>query len=149
NAVRIGNIGLGDSVAVVGLGLVGQLIAQLARLQGAVVIATDLRQERVQLARRLGAAHAFVGGTGLDGAVASVTGGRGADCVIVAAAAKSSAPCHQALQICRDRGRILVVGAVDMSFPWNDMYMKEIQLFMSRAYGPGSYDPAYEKRGTD
>jgi predicted dehydrogenase/threonine dehydrogenase-like Zn-dependent dehydrogenase len=149
NAVRIGNIGLGDSVVVIGLGLVGQLTAQLARLQGAMVIATDLRADRVELARKLGANHAFLGGNGLEEAVASVTGGRGADCVIIAAAAKSSAPCHQALQICRDRGRMLMVGAVDMSFPWNDMYMKEIQLFMSRAYGPGSYDPAYEKLGID
>jgi predicted dehydrogenase/threonine dehydrogenase-like Zn-dependent dehydrogenase len=149
NAVRIGNIGLGDSVVVIGLGLVGQLAAQLARLQGAMVIATDLRADRVELARKLGATHAFVGGSGLEEAVSSLTQGRGADCVIIAAAAKSSAPCHQALQICRDRGRILVVGAVEMNFPWNDMYMKEIQLFMSRAYGPGSYDPVYEKHGTD
>jgi len=51
--------------------------------------------------------------------------------------------------VCRDRGRMLVVGAVEMSFPWNDMYLKEIQLFMSRAYGPGSYDPDYEKQGID
>jgi predicted dehydrogenase/threonine dehydrogenase-like Zn-dependent dehydrogenase len=149
NAVRIGNIGLGDSVAVIGLGLVGQLIAQLARLQGGNVIATDLLEARVDLARKLGAAHAFPAGAGLAEAVGSVTQGRGADCVIIAAAAKSSAPCRQAVEICRDRGRILVVGAVDMSFPWNDMYLKEIQLFMSRAYGPGSYDPAYEKQGVD
>jgi predicted dehydrogenase len=101
----------------------------------------------VELARKLGAQHALVGATGE--AVGSLTGGRGADCVIIAAAAKSSAPCHLALEVCRDRGRMLVVGAVDMSFPWNDMYLKEIQLFMSRAYGPGSYDPAYEKQGSD
>jgi predicted dehydrogenase len=147
NAVRIANIGLGDSVAVIGLGLVGQLIAQLARLQGAVVIATDLKPERVELAGKLGAPHAITGASGE--AVVSLTGGRGADCVIIAAAAKSSAPCHLALEMCRDRGRILVVGAVEMSFPWNDMYLKEIQLFLSRAYGPGSYDPAYEKQGRD
>jgi predicted dehydrogenase len=53
------------------------------------------------------------------------------------------------LQICRDRGRLIVVGAVDMTFPWNDMYRKEVQLFMSRAYGPGSYDPSYEQQGQD
>jgi predicted dehydrogenase/threonine dehydrogenase-like Zn-dependent dehydrogenase len=147
NAVRIANISLGDSVAVIGLGLVGQLVAQLARLQGAVVIATDLKADRVELARQLGAQHAIVAATGE--AVASLTEGRGADCVIIAAAAKSAAPCHLALEMCRDRGRMLVVGAVDMSFPWNDMYLKEIQLFMSRAYGPGSYDPIYEKQGRD
>lgn len=149
NAVRIANISLGDTVAVIGLGLVGQLVAQLVRAQGGVVIATDLRPDRVDLARQLGAHHAFPGGGSLADAVNGVTNGRGADCVILAAAAKSAAPCHLALQICRDRGRMVVVGAVEMSFPWNDMYMKEIQLFMSRAYGPGSYDPAYEKQGAD
>lgn len=146
NAVRIAGIVLGDTVAVIGLGVVGQLIAELARLQGGVVIATDLRDDRVAMAKQLGADYAFPGAS-LREAVADATNGRGADCVIVAAAAKSSGPCHAALQICRDRGRIVIVGAVDMSFPWNDMYLKEIQLFMSRAYGPGSYDPAYEKQG--
>ncbi len=148
NAVRIASLSLGDNVVVLGLGLVGQLIAQLARLQGGVVIATDLRPERVELARRLGANYAIAGGALREG-VAAATNGRGADCVIIAAAAKSPGPCRQALEICRDRGRIVVVGAVEMNFPWNDMYLKEIQLFMSRAYGPGSYDPAYEKQGRD
>ena len=147
NAVRIANISLGDRVAVIGLGLVGQLVAQLARLQGAVVLATDLRTDRVQLARDLGAQEPIFGA--LKEQVATITNGKGADCVIVAAASKSSTPCKLALDICRDRGRIVVLGAVEMSFPWNDMYLKEIQLFMSRAYGPGSYDPAYERQGQD
>lgn len=149
NAVRIANIALGDTVAIIGLGLVGQLTAQLARLQGGRVIAIDIRPERVDLARQLGADNGFVGGETLWDAVSASTGGRGADCVIVAAAAKSAAPCEQALRICRDRGRIVVVGAVDMHFPWLEMYLKEIQLYMARAYGPGSYDAAYEQQGRD
>lgn len=149
NSIRIANLSLGDRVVVIGLGLVGQLVAQLARLQGAVVIATDLKQDRVELARKSGAAYGFGGGEGLREQVAGATDGKGADCVIVAAAAKSAAPCQVALQLSRDRGRIVVVGAVEMSFPWYEMYMKEIRLFLSRAYGPGSYDPAYEKQGRD
>lgn len=149
NAVRIAGIGLGDSVVVIGLGLVGQLTAQLVRLQGGVVIATDLKTDRVELARALGADHALPGGASVREAVSALTGGRGADCVIIAAAAKSSAPCQLALDLCRDRGRIVVVGAVELNFPWNEMYLKEIQLFMSRAYGPGSYDPDYEKKAID
>jgi predicted dehydrogenase len=149
NAVRIAQISLGDSVVIIGLGLVGQLLAQLARLQGARVIAIDLKGDRVDLARACGAAHGVPGGPDAVSAVRELTGGVGADCVIVAAAAKSSAPCTQALQMCRDRGRIVVVGAVELSFPWHEMYLKEIQLLMSRAYGPGSYDPAYEKEGRD
>ncbi len=149
NAVRISQIGLGDRVAVIGLGLVGQLVAQLVRLQGGVVLACDLRQDRIELATKLGADWGLMGGASLNDAVAEATDGRGADIVIVAAAAKSAGPCQQALEICRDRGRLVIVGAVEMSFPWQAMYMKEIQLFMSRAYGPGSYDPAYEKQGRD
>ena len=71
------------------------------------------------------------------------------DCVIIAAAAKSDAPCRIAVDICRDRGRIVDVGAVELSFPWYETYLKEIQVFMARAYGPGSYDPAYELQGQD
>ena len=149
NSVRISEVHLGQYVAVIGLGLVGQLVAQLARLQGARVIAIDLRPDRVALAKQLGAEFGLTGGPGLLNEVLALTNGRGVDAVIVAAAAKSAAPAQQALQICRDRGRIVVVGAVEMSFPWNDMYLKEIQLFMSRAYGPGSYDPLYERKGQD
>jgi predicted dehydrogenase/threonine dehydrogenase-like Zn-dependent dehydrogenase len=149
NSVRTAHVALGDVVAVVGVGLVGQLVAQFARLQGATVIAIDLRQDRLELAARMGADHAFIGDSGLLDRVQAVTDGRGADCVVIAAAAKSPVPAQQALQICRDRGRLVVVGAVTLELPWLEMYMKEIQLFMSRAYGPGSYDIGYEKGGRD
>ena len=149
NSIRISEVGVGDVVAVVGLGLVGQLVAQLARLQGARVIGIDLRSDRVNLARKLGVDHGLDGGVSITDEVSSITNGLGADCVIIAAASKSSAPCELALQICRDRGSIVIVGAVEMTFPWSEMYMKEIKLLMSRAYGPGSYDPEYEVRGHD
>jgi predicted dehydrogenase/threonine dehydrogenase-like Zn-dependent dehydrogenase len=149
NSVRISEIGVGDVVAVIGLGLVGQLVAQLARLQGARVIGIDLRSDRVKLAQKLGTDHGLDGSAPIGEQVNSLTNGLGADCVIVAAASKSSAPCEMALEICRDRGKIVIVGAVEMNFPWQDMYMKEIQVLMSRAYGPGSYDPEYEVRGRD
>jgi predicted dehydrogenase/threonine dehydrogenase-like Zn-dependent dehydrogenase len=149
NSVRIADFSIGDVVAVIGLGLVGQLVAQLARLKGARIIAIDLLQDRIELAQKLGAHYGLLGGPTTPQMVTEITNGLGTDCVIIAAAAKSSAPCRQALEICRDRGRIVVIGAVDMSFPWNEMYLKEIQLFMSRAYGPGSYDSAYEIQGHD
>jgi predicted dehydrogenase len=148
NAVRTARIELGDVVAVIGLGLVGQLVAQLVRLQGGVVVGIDLNGRRVDMARALGAEHGVAGESAVE-AVRALTDGRGVDCAIVAAAAKSAAPAQHALAICRDRGRICVVGAVGMEFPWNDMYLKEIQLYMSRAYGPGSYDAGYEKQGRD
>ena len=148
NGVRTAGIGLGDSVAVIGQGLVGQLIGQLARLQGGVVTAIDLRAERVTLARSLGAQHG-VAGDGVVEGVMNVTGGRGADVVIIAAAAKSDGPCRTALEIVRDRGKIVIVGAVNVTFDWYAAYLKEVQVLMSRAYGPGSYDPSYEREGRD
>ena len=149
NSVRIAEVGLGDTVAVIGLGLVGQLVAQLARAQGGRVFAIDIKPERIELARRLGADHALLGGSGTPQEVNALTGGRGVDCVIVAAASKSPAPVQQAIALCRDRGRVVVVGAMPLDLPRDEMYIKELQLLMSRAYGPGSYDPAYEKQGQD
>jgi predicted dehydrogenase/threonine dehydrogenase-like Zn-dependent dehydrogenase len=149
NSIRISEVGVGDVVAVIGLGLIGQLVAQLARLQGARVIGIDLRSDRVELAKKLGLDHGLNGSVPIVEDVSSITNGLGADCVIVAAASKSSAPCKLALELCRDRGKIVIVGAVEMEFPWSEMYMKEIKLLMSRAYGPGSYDPEYEMRGRD
>ena len=149
NSIRISEVGVGDVVAVIGLGLIGQLVAQLARLQGARVIGIDLRSDRVELAKKSGVDHGLDGSVSIVEEVSSITNGLGADCVIVAAASKSSAPCKMALDICRDRGKIVIVGAVEMEFPWSDMYMKEIKVLMSRAYGPGSYDPEYEVRGRD
>ena len=149
NSVRISEVGVGDVVAVIGLGLVGQLVMQLAQLQGARTIGIDLRKDRVELARKLGVDLALDGSVSVTDEVKAFTNGLSADCVIIAAASKSSAPCQLALEICRDRGQIVVVGAVELSFPWNDMYLKEIRLLMSRAYGPGSYDPQYEVRGQD
>src|SRR5438445_4712847 len=149
NGTRIANVSLGEKVAVIGLGLVGQLIAQLARLQGGFVIATDLKADRVELARRLGADSALEGGTQIREQITALTDGVGVDCVVIAAAAHSAAPSQLAVDICRDRGRIVDVGAVELTFPWYDMYRKEIQLLMARAYGPGSYDPQYELKGQD
>ncbi len=148
NSIRTAGIGLGDSVAVIGQGLVGQLIGQLARLQGGVVTAIDLRSERVALAKTLGAQHG-VAGEGVVEGVMNVTNGRGADVVIIAAAAKSDGPCRTALEIVRDRGKIVIVGAVNVTFDWYAAYLKEVQVLMSRAYGPGSYDPVYEREGRD
>ncbi len=149
NSVRIAEIGVGDIVAVIGLGLVGQLIAQLVRAQGGVVVAIDMKSDRVDLAKANGADHALLGGGSVPEQIKALTDGRGVDCVIVAAAAKTAAPVQQAIKICRDRGRLVIVGAMPLDLPRDEMYIKELKLFMSRAYGPGSYDPAYEKQGRD
>ncbi len=149
NAVRQANIQVGDNVTVIGLGLVGQLVAQIARCQGALVIATDLIESRVKLATECGADHGIRGGDGLRDEILALTQGRGSDVVIVAAASKSSRPVQEAVKICRDRGRIVIVGIMPIEMEHSEMYMKELKVSMARAYGPGSYDEKYEKDGID
>ena len=149
NSVRLSEIGVGETVAVIGLGLVGQLVAQLVRCQGGVVIAIDLDKTRVGLARETGADFSLIAGDNTVEEVRSLTGGRGADCVIVAAASASPKPLQQGVSMSRDRGRVVMVGACPIEIPRAEMYVKELKFMISRAYGPGSYDPQYEKQGID
>ncbi len=149
NAVRVAELDIGDRVAVIGLGLVGQLVSQLARLRGGRVIGLDIQKSRIDLALSLGAETGVPGSDAAPEQVKALTEGRGVDCVIVCAAAKSDIPMKQALTMVRDRGRVVVVGAVEMHYPWLEAYLKETQILMARAYGPGSYDPLYERKGID
>lgn len=146
--VRLANLQLGDTVVVLGLGLVGQIAAQLARCAGATVIATDLDPAKVELASKLGAHHA-VPHSELAGVVRRVSNGHGADTVLVCAAAKSSEPLQSAAALARLKGRVVVVGDVGMEVDRRAFFEKEIALVVSRSYGPGRYDPAYEAGGVD
>ncbi len=149
NSVRLSKINVGDVVAVIGLGLVGQLVCQLVRCQGGVVIAIDLQKERIELAKQTGADFGLMAGETTVAEVRALTEGRGSDCVIVAAAAKSPKPLQQGISMARDRGRVIMVGACPIEIPRAEMYVKELSFMVSRAYGPGSYDPKYEKQGID
>ncbi|MBX6364612.1 MAG: bi-domain-containing oxidoreductase [Gemmatimonadetes bacterium] len=149
HGVRTADVHVGDVVAVIGLGLLGQLTVQLLRAAGCQVVGIDLDPEKVQLARDLGAERAVVRSGGVDAAVAELTGSRGADAAIITAASSSNDPVELAGQICRDRGRVTVVGAVGMTIPREIYYRKELELRISRSYGPGRYDPAYEEKGHD
>lgn len=149
NSVRLSEINIGDTVAVIGLGLVGQLVAQLVRCQGGVVIAIDLDKKRVELAKETGADFGLTANEATVEEVKALTNGRGADCVIVAAASKSPLPLQQGVSMACDRGRVVMVGACPIEIPRAEMYIKELKFMVSRAYGPGSYDPSYEKQGID
>ncbi|MCU1291124.1 MAG: oxidoreductase domain protein [Acidobacteria bacterium] len=149
NSVRLSEINIGDTVAIVGLGLIGQLVAQLVRCQGGVVIAIDLDGKRVEMARETGADYALTASDKIVEEVKALTNGRGADCVIVAAASVSPKPLQQGVSMARDRGRVIMVGACPIEIPRAEMYVKELSFMVSRAYGPGSYDPTYEKQGID
>ncbi|MBL4597199.1 MAG: bi-domain-containing oxidoreductase [Robiginitomaculum sp.] len=138
---------LGDIVAVTGLGLLGQLTVQLLKANGCRVIGFDPDPTKASLAETLGAdmavSHDFAS------AVRGFTLGNGADIVIVTASTKSDGPVNDAAQVCRMKGRIVVVGVVGMDLERDAYYKKELDLRLSMSYGPGRYDPSYEEGGHD
>jgi predicted dehydrogenase len=146
--VRQADPKLGDAVAVIGLGLVGQLTVQLLRANGCRVLAADPDAEKQALARELGAEQA-VAPEALVAAARTATEGHGVDAVLIAASTKESGPVELAGEIARKKGRIVVVGAVGMTLPREPYYLKELELRLSTSYGPGRYDPEYEEKGRD
>lgn len=145
--VRVTQPTLGERVVVMGLGLIGQLTVQLLKANGCRVLGFDPNPERVRLALEMGADQAVSGA--LSDAVASFTGGHGADAVIVTASTKSSDPVNQAAEISRMKGRVVIVGLVGMELDREPFYKRELDLRLSMSYGPGRYDPAYEQQGHD
>jgi predicted dehydrogenase/NADPH:quinone reductase-like Zn-dependent oxidoreductase len=148
-AVRRAEPQVGETIAVLGLGLVGQLVAQLLAAAGARVVGSDFHESRMNLATNLGIERTFHAGDSFVEQVKQYTHGIGVDRVMICAAGKSNAPIEQAVKIARDRGRIVVVGLVGMDVPGQEFYMKELDLVISRSYGPGRYDPNFEDAGED
>ncbi|CAA7613519.1 Threonine dehydrogenase [Candidatus Terasakiella magnetica] len=139
---------LGDVVAVVGVGLIGQMAVQLLALQGARVIALDMNPERLALAKALGAELVWsLGEPGLIEAVAALSGGLGCDSILIAAATESSEPLELAAELARDRARVVMVGKTGTEFNYAAFMKKELTLMVSRSYGPGRYDEDFEGRG--
>ncbi len=138
---------LGERVAVLGLGLIGQLTVQLLRANGCQVLGFDPNPERAKLAQELGAQRAV--SADLEATGESFCRGQGFDAVLVAASTPSAEPLAQAGEIARLRGRVVVVGLVGIEVPRSTYYRKELDLRMSMSYGPGRYDPDFEERGFD
>jgi predicted dehydrogenase/threonine dehydrogenase-like Zn-dependent dehydrogenase len=147
--VRQSNVVLGETVIVIGAGLVGVLTMQLARAAGCRVIAIDRDPARAEKALSWGAQLAFqTSDSELGNAVRNFSR-YGADAAIITASTQSAEPLEQASTLLRDRGRIVVVGDVGMGVSRRSLYHKEISLALSRSYGPGRYDPSYEEYGND
>ncbi|HEY4942149.1 MAG TPA: bi-domain-containing oxidoreductase [Rhizomicrobium sp.] len=149
HGVRSAKLTFGESVAVLGLGLLGLLTVQILRSYGCRVICMDPDPSKVAMALAFGADAATASTDELEGAVSAQTASFGCDAVIIAAATKSDAPIHTAVKLCRMKGRIVVVGVVDIHPDRNELWAKEIELVVSRAAGPGSLDPLYEQDGVD
>ena len=149
HGLRLADAQLGSRVAVIGCGLVGQLALRLLRAAGTETFALDINPRRVDQAREGGSDHAHVIEPGTAARVWKQTDAVGVDAVIVAAAARDNDPLRLATKIARDRGTIVLVGAVPIEFPRAPLYEKELRFRVSRSYGPGRYDPEYEERGLD
>lgn len=150
HGVRQAEPRLGDRVAVVGLGILGLFTVQLLRAHGARVIAFDLAADQVDRAKAMGAEAGIAGG-GDDQVAAAMawSEGMGVDAVIVTAASPDDGPMVAAAGMCRDRGRVVAVGLVPFGLPRDIAYVKELELRISRSYGPGRYDAGFEEKGLD
>ena len=148
--VRLAQPTLGEGFVVVGLGLIGQLTVQILRANGCRVLGVDLDAAKCALARQFGAETADLS-QGEDPVLAanSFSRGRGVDGVLITAATKSNEPMHQAAEMCRKGGRIVLVGVTGLELRRDDFFKKELSFQVSCSYGPGRYDPEYEEKGHD
>ena len=147
--LRLAEVQLGETVAVIGLGLVGLLTFQLAKAAGCRVLGMDPNSARTELARQLGIDAVAASADGLSSIVYRLSSNHGADKVIITASTKSNESVILAGEVARDRGIVVAVGAIGLEIPRKTYYEKELTFRVSRAYGPGRYDPDYEEKGQD
>lgn len=151
--VRRAEVQLGDAACVIGLGLVGQLAVRLLIAAGVRVVGIDIVEDRCRLAEKAGAVACAAptddGIAAVRHALAEITGGRGADHVLLAAGGSSNGPVETAAKLARDRATIVDIGKTRLDLPWNAYYDKELDVRFSRSYGPGRYDDRYELDGID
>ena len=149
HGIRTGEVKLGDVVAVIGLGLLGQLTVQALKAAGCRVIGLDLQPSRVELARQMGADFASVADSEFLDACFDHSRGNGVDVVLITAETTSSDPVNLAARVARDRAVVVAVGTVGLGLERKLYYEKELDFRIPRSYGPGRYDTAYEQKGRD
>lgn len=148
--IRLISPTLGETVVVSGLGLIGLMTVQMLRANGCRVLGIDFNSSRCEMAQQFGAETVDISKGEDPVAVAhAFSRGRGVDAVIVAAATQSDEVMHQAAEMCRKRGRIVLVGVVGLNLRRDDFFKKEITFQVSASYGPGRYDSLYEEKGQD
>lgn len=147
--VRLLEPKLGETFLVIGLGLLGQIAVQLLRASGCQALGLDIDPAMVETAGRYGAEPVPSDADAAEHACMDFTANRGVDGVLVCAGTRSNAPIELAGRVTREKGRVVIVGAVGMNVPREPYFKKEISLCISRSYGPGRYDPNYEEKGLD
>ena len=150
HGVRLARPELGETFVVFGLGLLGQLTAQILMANGCRVLGFDIDKNKVVLAGKFDLlGSGVVGRDDVHQIVQNHTGGYGADGVIITAHSKTNQPIAMAADICREKARVIAVGLVNLDIPRRTFFEKELRLEVSRAYGAGAYDSDYEKKGND
>ena len=151
--VRRGEVQIGETACVVGLGLVGQLVVRLLVAAGVRVVGVDTVEARCRMAEKAGALACAgpdaEGVAQIEGVLRAATGGLGADHIFLAAGGSSNGPVELAARLARDRARVVDIGKTRLDLPWNEYYEKELDVRFSRSYGPGRYDDRYELEGID
>jgi predicted dehydrogenase/threonine dehydrogenase-like Zn-dependent dehydrogenase len=148
--VRRANPTLGETFAVIGLGILGQYTTQLLKANGCHVIGLDLEEERVDLALSLGMEKGvYSSGSEAIQTIHQLTDRVGVDGVIITASSNSDEIVSSAFQMCRKKGRVVLVGDVGLNLKRADFYKNEIDFLISTSYGPGRYDTNYEELGND
>ncbi len=148
--IRLTKPAFGETIVVVGLGLIGLMTAQMLMANGCNVIAYDLDNTKIALAKEMGVlAFNPIHGDDPVNFVMSETGNVGADAVIITASSKSNDIIHQAAEMSRKRGRITLIGVIGLDIMRSDFYEKELTFQVSCSYGPGRYDDDYENKGID
>jgi len=148
--IRLAELTFGENVAVIGLGLLGMLTVQMLSAYGCKVIGIDIDGQKAALAKEFGASAGFV--PGLDDikvGVENLTKGFGVGAVIITASSKDNAPLQIAEDICRKKGKIILVGVADIQLTRKNFWDKELSFSVSKAAGPGSIEPIYEQRNYD
>jgi predicted dehydrogenase/threonine dehydrogenase-like Zn-dependent dehydrogenase len=151
HGVRRGEVQLGETAVVIGLGLIGQLVVRLLVAAGVQAVGVDPVEARCRLAEKAGAALAGSPDDvdTLASGLAAITSGRGADHIFLAAGGQTNGPVELAVKLARDRARVVDIGKMKLDLPWNAYYEKELDVRFSRSYGPGRYDERYELEGVD
>ncbi|HEY1679530.1 MAG TPA: bi-domain-containing oxidoreductase [Candidatus Sulfotelmatobacter sp.] len=149
HGIRTAEAKLGEVVAVIGLGLLGQITVQLLKAAGCRVLGLDIDSTRAGLALQMGADAVSSSAAEFKNLCAEISNGAGADAVLIAAETPSSEPVNLAGEIARDRAIVVAVGTVGIEIERKSYYEKELDFRISRSYGPGRYDAAYEQKGRD
>lgn len=149
NGIRCASPEIGNTIVIIGLGLLGLLSVQIAKSAGCKVIGIDVDERKIKLAKELGADLALIRSAENEPAIMEFTGGRGSDAVIITASSSSNDPVELAGKITMERGKVAIIGAVDLTIPRENYYKKELSVTIPRSYGPGRYDRNYEEMGND